>query len=282
MDGALFSLLFFFFVQISAGVAPLRWPQCKWLAGVIFWISTAGATTCLIWYGYHQDWITLAIEMLGRQTFGVLVLIFGTVVGVIGLSIFASDSPKKTSPAIPDIFTLGRTILLESRSIKTTDGVDTKLYETKFYIVVSNASEDGRTLRNVQAEIVGYETPVVAPMRGSSLDRIDLKDGQAAFFLIGRTVGTDFLGNFVGDAIYIYIYAPDRLRRYDRTIAASRKPTFEIWSFDNVYRYGLNDDKEKTNWGLWVVISADDKKSKRIALKVTPSDQIPINYAEGK
>ena len=90
MDGTLFSLLFFFFVQISAGVAPMRWPECKWLAGIIFWISSAGAAICLIWYGYSQGWLSMAVEMAGRTNFGILVLICGAALGVVGLSIIAS------------------------------------------------------------------------------------------------------------------------------------------------------------------------------------------------
>jgi hypothetical protein len=184
---------------------------------------------------------------------------------------------SQEEPKLVDIGVVDQ-IYRETRSIKTTDGRDTKLHESAFYLVVNNNSVDGSTMKNVQAEIVGYETPVVAQVRDFSTDRVDLKHGQAAYFLIGRTVGTDFSGNFVGDTMY----APDRLRRYAHTIASSRKPTFEVWSFDNVYRYGLNDDREKVTWELDIVISADDKKSKRVAMKVTPTDAIPIKYAEGE
>ncbi|WP_440641292.1 hypothetical protein ACSHT2_09270 [Bradyrhizobium sp. PUT101] len=96
MDGALFSLLFFFFVQISAGVAPMRWPECKWLAGVIFWISSAGAAACLIWYGYSQSWFSIATGMMGRQGFGILVLACAIALGVVGLSMIAlGDKPAQ-------------------------------------------------------------------------------------------------------------------------------------------------------------------------------------------
>ena len=78
MDGALFSLLFFFFVQISAGVAPMRWPECKWLAGVIFWISTAGAVGCLIWYSYSQGWVAVAHGMIGLFVGPVVMTLFVT------------------------------------------------------------------------------------------------------------------------------------------------------------------------------------------------------------
>jgi hypothetical protein len=200
VDNALFSLLFFFFVQISAGVAPMRWPQCKWLAGVIFWISSAGAAACLIWYGYSQGWFSMAITMAGRQTFGILVLICGAGLGVLGLSIIAAGETTKTASIIlqSDTYRFGETIYIESRSVLAPDGRDTKLYETNFFIVVSNALEDGRTLRSLQVEIRGYETPVIAPIRGNQPEKIDLKHGQAAFFQVGRIVRSHFFGNFVG------------------------------------------------------------------------------------
>jgi hypothetical protein len=177
-----------------------------------------------------------------------------------------------------ETFGFGQTIYYESRSIKAPDGRETRLYETKFYIVVSNASEDGKTLRDVQAEIHGYETPVLAGIRGFAFDKIDLKHGQTAFFFLGRTIGTDYLGNFVGDTTY----ENDRLKQYDHNIASGRKPTFEVWSVDNVYRYGLNDPPPSTGWKLLVLISAEDKKSKQIILDINPVNQIPVSYEKGR
>jgi hypothetical protein len=80
-----------------------------------------------------------------------------------------------------ETFGFGQTIYYESRSIKAPDGRETRLYETKFSIVVSNASEDGKTLRDVQAEIHGYETPVLAGIRGFAFDKIDLFSNTGIF-----------------------------------------------------------------------------------------------------
>jgi len=95
MDGALFSLLFFFFVQISAGVAPMRWPKCAWLAGYIFWVSSAGAVSCLLWYGYsNQEWFFTTVAIMGQKTAGVIILIFGVAIGAAGLTLIARPEPK--------------------------------------------------------------------------------------------------------------------------------------------------------------------------------------------
>ena len=86
-----------------------------------------------------------------------------------------------TSPSLilPDeAFGLGQWIYFESRSIRAPDGGETKLYETKFYIVVSNTLESGHTLKNVQVEISGYGVPVFAPILGAAGSAIDLKHGR--------------------------------------------------------------------------------------------------------
>ncbi len=189
----------------------------------------------------------------------------------------ANDS-KSSLVRADETFGFGQTIYYESRSIKAPDGRETKLYENRFYIVTSNASEDGRTLRNVQAEILGYETPVLAAIRGSTFDKIDIKHGQAAFFFLGRTVGTDYLGNFVGTTTYEY----DRLKQYEHNIPSGHKPSFEVWSCDNVYRYGLADPPPPSGWKLTMLISAEDKKSRRVVLDVNPGNQIPVTYEKGE
>jgi hypothetical protein len=188
----------------------------------------------------------------------------------------ADESPASAISPAEKTFDFSPTIYYESRSIKAPDGRETKLYETNFYVIVSNPSDDGKTLRNVQAEIRGYETPVVAAIRGSASDKIDLKHGQAGFFLLGRTVGTEFSGNFVGSTTY----ADDKLKQYDFIIASGTKPVFEVWSFDNVYRFGLQPS-DAVVWKLTVLISAEDKKSRQVVLDVNPTAHVPVSYENG-
>lgn len=39
-----------FSVQVAAGIAPMKWPQCRWLADVIFWGACLVAVcTLLLW-----------------------------------------------------------------------------------------------------------------------------------------------------------------------------------------------------------------------------------------
>jgi hypothetical protein len=139
--------------------------------------------------------------------------------------------------------------------------------------------EDGKTLRSLQAEIRGYETPVIAPIRGTQFEKIDLKHGQAVFFLVGRIVSSHFFGNFVGTATYDL----NRLKSYDYNIASS-KPKFEVWAFDNVYRYALTEPPPMpVGWKLIILVSAEDRKSQQIVLTVRPGDEkAPLTYANGE
>jgi hypothetical protein len=196
-------------------------------------------------------------------------VITGCVIGIFGMSMIASGE----KPNRDEAFALGQAIYYESRSVRAPDKRDTRFFETKFYIVVCDRMEDGKTLRNVQAEIYGYDTPVVAAIRDFNFNKIDLKHSQIAYFLLGKTVGSDFLGNFVG----VVNYDRDLLKRYEHNIVSGFKPTFEVWSYENIYRFGLNDPPLE-GWKLGILISADDKKSRRVILDVNPSKRIPIRY----
>jgi len=88
MDGALFSLLFLFFIQIAAGVAPLLFPQHTWIARVVFWVSTIGAVICLAWYGWSNlDWL---IAVMGQKTLGVIIAVAAMVLFIFGLILVGS------------------------------------------------------------------------------------------------------------------------------------------------------------------------------------------------
>ncbi|MEH2505609.1 hypothetical protein V1290_004420 [Bradyrhizobium sp. AZCC 1578] len=63
MDSTLFLTLFLFAVQTAAGVAPMKWPQRRWLADAIFYLSGFFATICLVTYLVtNRDWLVPAIQ----------------------------------------------------------------------------------------------------------------------------------------------------------------------------------------------------------------------------
>ncbi|UPJ52234.1 hypothetical protein IVB30_13260 [Bradyrhizobium sp. 200] len=282
MDGALFSLLFFFFAQISAGVAPMRWPQCEWLAGVIFWVSTAGMAICVVWYAHSQGWDSMAFRMIEQRSLGtgILVLICGVGLGVLGLSIIAAgDKPKPASSnSLPrsDVFTLAPYIYSEARSIKAADGRETNLWENSFYLMVGNQSEDGKTLRKAQARIQGYDRPVLlATIKDTTANETDIRHGEWAFFMVGRLVLPKPIGMWKGNTTI----EDNFLKSYENNIPMGVL-TFDVWSSDTKRQYGIAHLPEHpVTWKLPIVVSADDKKSLMVVLKINFEDQkTPVTY----
>lgn len=63
MDTALFLTLFLFAVQTAAGVAPMKWPQHKWLADGIFYLSGFFAIVCLVVYVVtNREWLVPSFQ----------------------------------------------------------------------------------------------------------------------------------------------------------------------------------------------------------------------------
>lgn len=272
LDSALFSLLFFFFVQIAAGVAPIVWPQSKWLAGLILWFSTIAAVICLIWFGYSQGWVSMAIGAMGQRFFGVALLLLGSGAGVVGLSLIAAGDSKKEGATTIRIgaFTFGRRIYCESRAIKSSNGRETDFFENSFYLIVGNQSEDGKTLRRAQARIHWVEAPVLlATIRDTTASEADVRHGELAFFMVGRIVSSKATGVYKGAAVV----EEDKLKSYEVNIPA-KALSFEVWSHETKRQYGLGKMPNQNHGRqLPIVISADDQKSVSIALRVDLNDQ---------
>lgn len=78
MDTALFLTLFLFAVQTAAGVVPTRWPERRWLADGIFYLSGFLAVICLITYlVFNRDWLLPNIQPSHVIAFGLAVVLGG-------------------------------------------------------------------------------------------------------------------------------------------------------------------------------------------------------------
>lgn len=273
LDSALFSLLFFFFVQIAAGVAPIVWPQSKWLAGLILWFSTVAAVICLIWFGYSQGWVSMAIGAMGQRYVGSALLLLGIGAGVIGLSLIAAGDSKKDEATTIRIgaFTFGRRIYCESMAIKSSNGRETDFFENSFYLVVGNQTEDGKTLKRMQARVHWVEAPVLlATIKDTTASETDVRHGELAFFMVGRIVSSKAVGVYKGSSVV----EDDKLKSYEVNVPA-KALSFEVWSHETKRQYGLGQMPNRNHvWQIPVVISADDQKSVNVALRIDMSDQI--------
>ncbi|MDR7220377.1 hypothetical protein [Aminobacter aminovorans] len=66
MDTELFLSLFLFGVGLAAGIAPMIWPQHRWLSAIVFWLSCVLAIAALaIWISSRDEmWAVLQPENL--------------------------------------------------------------------------------------------------------------------------------------------------------------------------------------------------------------------------
>lgn len=62
---ALVLTMVLFFIQIAAGVAPVRYPKQAWVADIIWWISMVGALACFAWWLYLNS---LVPNRIANQT----------------------------------------------------------------------------------------------------------------------------------------------------------------------------------------------------------------------
>jgi hypothetical protein len=80
VDTALFLTLFLFAVQTTAGVAPMRWPQHKWISDVIFYMSGFFAVVCLVVYvSTNSDWLLPSIKPFHVIALGLSIAVGGLV-----------------------------------------------------------------------------------------------------------------------------------------------------------------------------------------------------------
>jgi len=222
-------------------------------------------------------WQKVMLARSNKNPFKVIfpiALIALSLVGLLGGGIMLARIREATASQHAT-YALAPHIYSEAHSIKAKNGRETKLYENTFYLVVGNSSDDGATLKRVQAEIQGYETPVLAPIKDSALSEIDLKHGQWAFFAVGRIVSTANIGLFKGSVTI----DDDQLKFFEHNVPLGGLK-FDVWSFDNKRHYGLGGPSYPSDgWKMTMLISSQDKKSKQIALNIDPQNQkTPVTY----
>jgi hypothetical protein len=79
IDSAAWVAIVSWSLQVMAGVAPVRYPQHAWLAGVIFWLSFAVAVASSAWWVFSNPDTTMAIIRSGYTVAGLLVVVAGLV-----------------------------------------------------------------------------------------------------------------------------------------------------------------------------------------------------------
>lgn len=239
-----------------------------YLAAVI--LVSAG----LLWFGwpYFKDGHRRASMIAG-----ILIVCCGVGLGIFGLSIIAGgEKPKSLTQDGP--FFIDPNIYSESRAVKASDGRETSLYENTFYLVVANQSDDGKTLRKVQVEYRGYDAPLPAEIKDSTLSDADIKHGNGAFFAIGRIVSLKNIGMFKGSVII----DDDHLKSFEHNDMLDAISFHVSGGSKGKYHFALgNPPYPPTGWILIAVISAEDKKSRVVRLTIDARDKThPVRLAK--
>ncbi|MCP3466273.1 hypothetical protein [Bradyrhizobium sp. CCGUVB23] len=225
-------------------------------------------------------WLTAPLRTHGTKSqkmiVGISLLITSIALGVWALSILAAGD---RSSARRGPFELGAHIYTESRLVKAESGRDTGLHENTFYLVVANSSDDGSTIRKVQVEIRGYEAPVASEIKDTETSEIDIKHGNAAFFVLGRIVSSSIMGVAVGS-----VTIEDRyLEMFEHNVQRGML-RFDVGTRGNKYRFALALETDRPSiWNLIAVISADDRRSVPIDLMIDPQEKKrPMKYKDAR
>ena len=74
------------------------------------------------------------------------------------------------------------------------EGEETDYYQSTFYLVIHNNTENGATLRQVQAHVVFTGAPVTLNAKGFAHHKVDIRHGESVFFEIGHIVSKNGYG----------------------------------------------------------------------------------------
>jgi hypothetical protein len=194
-----------------------------------------------------------------------------------GLFLIYFDSVRRTralSPKRADAsagaFTVDPHIYCESHYVRGGDGRETKFYESVFYIIIGNNLPNGRSLKRVQARVQFMDPPVIAAIKDTATLETDIRNGEWAFFRIGRIVSEKLYGTMRGPAVL----TNDELKTYEHNIPLGHL-AFELAAPTGVWKTHLgnsSDIREPTIWPLNVIVSADEIISLPLRIKVDLSD----------
>jgi hypothetical protein len=92
IDAALVLTLVLFFMQIAAGVAPMKYPDKAWIADIVWWLSLFGALASLGWWLHVTKLMPEDFALPTKPGFWWAVLFFAMAAAVFALSRIAAPS----------------------------------------------------------------------------------------------------------------------------------------------------------------------------------------------
>lgn len=154
--------------------------------------------------------------------------------------------------------------ICESYKVKDDQiAADIELYGNVYYLAVSNISEDGKTLRRVQARIYFVGPPRVCPIKDHDSKEIDIRHGEWAFFEMGRIFSPENNGQYSGALKVESGLLESVVQNVERGVLG-----FELAPLDKQTLMLHSTPPLEGTWTPLVIISADDVKAREAVLHI--------------
>jgi hypothetical protein len=252
-------------LALGGGGAIMVAPEQLWIGWGMIGVAAVGAAALL---AHHFQKAIRGIPVL--VLVGTGLIIAGGAIGLVGaVRIDASANKLQSSNRF---FRFEKNVYTETKSIKWEDGKESEFYETRFYLVVGNAQDSGRTLKRAQARIFNHGEPSIAGIKETGSSEIDIRHGELALFEIGRLVSPSMMGNFNGSVIL----DSDSRKIYETNIPLG-DTSFEVYSATGKRLYGLHHSAEQPMvWPLLMVVSADDAMALEVRVSIDVAKKPPV------
>lgn len=189
-------------------------------------------------------------------------------------------------PAIRDFisrqnerFLINDRIYCESRLINKLTPESPRIYQNKFFLVVSNNNRDGESLRRVQARVISVvPPPMVLRIKDAADEMTDIRHGEYALFELGEFFGEECLG--VPCGTNMPQLTPDWVKHYEYAVPRNIL-TYHIYSpiaGSGPLNIGYVPDNHQEPFVSYLIISADDVKSKetRLTIDLSKANSTPV------
>ncbi|MCK1287538.1 hypothetical protein IVB41_26900 [Bradyrhizobium sp. 44] len=268
-------------------VAPEFWPKMP--KALSYTLAGIG----LSWLTYS---LVLGIESLSHMKlqYGPLSLVIVGAVLIagglfwhfsrLGTGVPASEAHGHATEAIEPknrvAFRFETNAFAETKLVRWVDGTNSGLFETRFYLVVGNAMDTGRQIKNVKARIffMGQE-PRIARIKESGELLTDIRHGEWALFEVGKMVSSDAFPT--GGAV---TYGEEEKKRYEPALRQNYPKHLEVLLPTGQPAYGIFQDPDRppTDWNMTMVVAADDIVSLQLKVTLDLMSKTPVTFQEIK
>jgi hypothetical protein len=268
-------------------VAPEFWPKMpKALSYTLAGIGLSWLTYSLVLGIESYTHMKLQYGPLGAIIFGAILIAIGLFwhfsrqdTGEPPTSHGHHPPAEASAPKAEPAFRFEKNAFVETKLIKWGNGDNSGLFETRYYLLVGNAMNTGRQIKNAKARIffMGQE-PRLARVKESGELSTDIRHGEWAFFEIGKMVTNDAFPT--GGAVF---YGDEEKKRYQH-IKPEHPKHLEILLPSGQSAYGIfqSHDTPPGVWPMSMVIAADDMVSLQLKVSLDLFKKAPITFEEIK